>query len=120
MVVAYTPLRLAQLTWIAYTLTERELPAQIGRWLGQPPGSQMVLVERAPTGADRPAALAHWLQTSFETWGHAVTLIGPGEWKPWVKGNPLPEDWRGRTRSAHERDALGLLWYWLNTRKEEA
>lgn len=72
------------------------------------------LVERAPYRTEIPGGLEHQLLVYAAA--HAIPWhrIAPAEWKPWVRANPHPRMWTAfQAYSAHTRDCLGLLWYWL-------
>lgn len=75
-----------------------------------------VLVERPPQAAASPAGAARLIQEWLGEVGCLVTVrvISPGEWKPWAKAHPLH---RGITKSQHERDALGMFKWWLETKR---
>lgn len=77
-----------------------------------------VLIERPPQRAREPGGAAWVIRGWVGDVGGCVTVyqIAPGEWKPWVKANQLPAV-LGKTRTRHERDALSLLWYWLETKR---
>lgn len=77
------------------------------------------LVERPPKGGDDITVRLYLdLQDRFGKAKGKLVLISPGEWKPWTKANPMPDRWKALCRDQHQRDAAGMLHWWLSTHKE--
>lgn len=112
----------ADVVWTSHTITEDRLEGWLheraGRFLqtcafhGEP---VTAIIERPPQRARLPAEHARVITEWLHSWGGVVRKVwaSPGEWKPWVKANPL----RLTVGSQHERDAASLLRWWLETRK---
>lgn len=77
-----------------------------------------VLMERPPQRSRTPAGAAQIVQEWLRDWGCVTTAlqVSPGQWKPWVRANPIPET-ATKLHTPHERDALSLLWYGIGTGK---
>lgn len=109
--------------WVGATITEAHLQG----WL-QERGTRFVrecahrgepltaIVERPPAGAREPGGAARLIAEWLVFVGSIATTawVSPGEWKPWIKANPLPP--LPKT-SQHERDAANLLRWWLSTKR---
>lgn len=77
------------------------------------------LVERPPKGGDDETVRCYLnLRDRFNKTPGKLVLVSPGEWKPWVKANPIPDKWKTTCQDQHQRDAAGMLHWWLSTHKE--
>ena len=76
-----------------------------------------VLLERPPQRAREPGGAFRVIQEWLGEVGCVVEVVqaSPGEWKPWVRANPLSRT--TKTGNQHERDALNLLRWWLATKR---
>lgn len=79
----------------------------------------LVVVERPPQNAREPGGAARLIEEWLGDVGCLVTArwVSPGEWKPWVKANPLPKS-LGKPGTVHEKDALSLVYYTLETERK--
>ena len=117
------PTSWADVVWTSATILEDKLAG----WL-QERGTRFVrecsfrgepltvLIERPPQRAREPGGAARIIQEWLRDVRCHTEVIwaSPGEWKPWVKANPL----RLTAGSQHEKDAANLLRWWLETRSK--
>lgn len=80
----------------------------------------VVLVEKPPASGDA-VTLGLFTEIARKVRRHSNKLVTPmpAEWKPFVKANPVPDDWKPYLRDEHQRDAARMIWWWLQTHKEE-